>query len=105
MYFNAAMNKSPWSAYGRTSPTKPAHVRTRDLTFGAMANVERGREQLEKYLHDALRDYYEIRSGGRGYQKIIADALDPSPQPETIEERLRRLANEAKRRGPDALTG
>lgn len=102
------MSKSPWSAYGRTPTTKTADARAahaRDLTFGAMANVERAREQLEKYLHRALRDYYEIRSGGRGYQKIIADALDPSPQPETIEERLRRLANEAKRRGPDALTG
>ena len=96
------MNKSPWSAYGRTPPTKPTHTReshARDLTFGALANVERGREQLEKYLHGALRDYYEIRSGGRGYQRMIAEALNPSPHPETIEERLQRLANEATRRG------
>jgi hypothetical protein len=92
------MNKSPWSAYGRTSQTPPADTRARDSTFGALANVERGREQLEKYLHGALRDYYEIRSGGRGYQKIIADALRPSPHPETVEEQLRRLANDAVRR-------
>ena len=93
------MNKSPWSAYGRTSPAKPADTRVRDSTLGALENVERGREQLEKYLHGALRDYHEIRSGERGYQKIIADALMPSPHPETVEEQLRRLANDAVRRG------
>ena len=99
------MSKSPWSAYGRTPQAQTADTRAehaRDLTFGALANVERGRKQLDKYLHDALRDYYAIRSGGCGYQKIIADALSPSPRPETVEERLRRLEDEAKRRGPGA---
>ena len=101
------MSKSPWSAYGRTpSKTDSASAaHARDLTFGAMENVESSHEQLEKCLHRAFQEYQEIRSGGHGYQKIIADALTPSPGPETIEEQLRRLAHAAiRRRGPDTTS-
>lgn len=89
------MNRSPWSSYGRT-PAQPETPRARDAdpTFGAAAQVARGREQLTRYLQRALKDYDAIRGGRSGYQRLVADALEPSPRPESIEERLRRLAGE-----------
>lgn len=89
------MNRSPWSSYGRTpEPTETPRTRDADPTFGAAAQVARGREQMTRYLQRALKDYDDIRAGRCGYQKLVADALKPSPRPESIEERLRRLAGE-----------
>jgi hypothetical protein len=90
------MNKSPWSSYGRMpAPQDPqAAPRSADPTFGAAAQVARGREQLARYLQRALKDYADIRVGRSGYQRLVADALRPSPRPESIEERLRRLGGE-----------
>jgi hypothetical protein len=94
-------SKSPWSTYGRSPPEAPAPAAARpgnDVTFGAIDNLERGREQLQKYLANTVREYNEIRSGQTGYRRIFDDALHPSSAPETIEERLTRLAREAARR-------
>jgi hypothetical protein len=92
-------SKSPWSTYGRVPPEtpKPAAV-SDDPTLGAIGQLERGREQLQRYLANTVREYNEIRSGQTGYRKIVDDALNPSSAPETIEERLTRLAREAARR-------
>ena len=94
-------SKSPWSTYGRLPPQAPRSdaARSEDVTLGAIDNLERGREQLQKYLANLVREYNEIRSGQTGYRKIVDDALNPSSAPETIEERLTRLAREAARRG------
>jgi hypothetical protein len=67
---------------------------------GVVNEVMRGREQLDKYLSSAVREYFEIQSGNSGYRNIIANALMPSDRPETIEERLARLAREAQSRRP-----
>ncbi len=93
-------SKSPWSTYGRLPPEtpKPAAASGDDPTLGAIGNLERGREQLQRYLANTVREYNEIRSGQTGYRKIVDDALNPSSVPETIEERLTRLAREAARR-------
>lgn len=92
-------SKSPWSMYGRVPPQSPTSVPgKRDVTLGAIDNVTRGREQLQRYLSSVMREYHEIRSGQTGYRKILDAALDPSAGPETIEERLSRLAREAARR-------
>ncbi len=90
------MNKSPWSSYGRISPQPDTRYTAEnpDPTFGAAAHVARGREQLTRYLQHALREYADIRAGRGGYQTLVADALKPSPRPESIEERLRRLGGE-----------
>jgi hypothetical protein len=89
-------SKSPWSIYGRLPPQAPRSAPSgEDPTFGAIDNLERGREQLQKYLANLVREYNEIRSGQTGYRKIVDDALNPSSTPETIEERLTRLAREA----------
>jgi hypothetical protein len=93
-------SKSPWSTYGRLPPEelRPPATPGDDVTLGAIDNLERGREQLQKYLANTVREYNEIRSGQTGYRKIVDDALNPSSAPETIEERLTRLAREAARR-------
>ena len=74
-----AMDKSPWSTYGRITPKSESA------------------RQLEQFMTRTLKDFHDIRS--RGYGQIIRDAMTPSPGPETVEERLRRLEREAKRRG------
>ena len=90
------MNKSPWSSYGRipAQPDGEAAAQRPDPTLGAAANVARGREQLARYLQRTLKEYADIRAGRSGYQRLVADALTPSPRPESIEERLRRLGGE-----------
>jgi hypothetical protein len=90
-------SKSPWSAYGRLplETPKPAAAPAEDPTLGAIDNLQRGREQVQKYLAGLVREYNESRSGRTGYRAIVDDALNPSNAPETIEERLTRLAREA----------
>ncbi|MGE5525631.1 MAG: hypothetical protein ACM3SS_18095 [Rhodospirillaceae bacterium] len=88
------MNKSPWSSYGRPQANTETPARRDDPTFGAAAKVARGREQMLRYLQHTLKEYADIRAGRSGYQRLLADALKPSPRPESIEERLRRLSGE-----------
>ena len=88
------MNKSPWSAYGRRQENGPdnAAPSKADPTLGAARELMRTQEQLKRYIDRTLREYNEIRDGRAGYTAIVAEALKPSPLPETIEERLRRLS-------------
>ena len=98
------MSNSPWSAYGRLpldadksdSTSKPNPVAS------VVNEAIRGRQQLDAYLQGAMREYFEIQKGSAGYRAIIDTALTPSAQPETIEERLNRLAAEAQTRWPKA---
>jgi hypothetical protein len=86
--------------YGRM-PLNAAAAETgdkKDPVAGVVNEVMRGREQLEKYLDGVLREYFAIQSGKAGYRSIIDSALTPSSRPETIEERLNRLAREAQAR-------
>jgi hypothetical protein len=98
------MSNSPWSSYGRVplGSKKPDASDERSAVAGVLNEVMRGREQLDKYLNGALREYFEIQSGSSGYRNIITHALTPSDRPETIEERLSRLAREAQSRRPAA---
>jgi hypothetical protein len=94
------MSQSPWSSYGRLPP-KPEGATNADKQSpisGVVRDVMRGREQLDNYLNGVLREFFEIRSGSTGYKHIIEGALSPSTRPETIEERLTRLAREAQMR-------
>ena len=96
------MSNSPWSAYGRLPLGVENTERNSksDPVAGVVNEAIRGRKQLERYLQDVVREYFEIQSGSTGYRSIIADALTPSSRPETIEERLNRLAREAQARRP-----
>ena len=76
-----AMDNSPWSLYGRISPKSESA------------------KQLEQFLQRTLNDFHR----SRGYRQIIDDALAPSPGPESIDERLRRLERKAKQRGGGQL--
>ena len=97
------MSNSPWSAYGRLPSLSPnADVPASDSPVAGVVNeVIRGRAKLDQYLQGVLREYFEIQSGDTGYRSIIADALTPSSRPETIEERLNRLARAAEARRPE----
>jgi hypothetical protein len=89
------MNKhSPWSWYGRGSSgcEQPQQAAQPDFTFGAAREALRTQQQLKRYLERTMREYNEIRAGRRGYYRIVADALQPAPRPESIEETLRRLS-------------
>ena len=96
------MSNSPWSAYGRLPlNAENTESNTKLSPVAAVVNEAiRGREQLEKYLQDAMAEYFAIQKGSAGYRSIIATALTPSERPETIEERLNRLAAEAQARQP-----
>lgn len=86
-------NDSPWSAYGRApKPGEPRPAGEPDPTFGAAREAMRTHEQLKQYLARTLQEYNEIRAGRGGYARIVADALEPPPRPESIEETLRRLS-------------
>jgi len=105
------MSTSPWSAYGRIpeKATQTPAADKQDPVANAVNEVKRGREQLERYLDGVLKEFNEIRSGSTGYGQIIADALAPSSRPETIQERLARLAAKAQtrrsRRPPNSPNG
>lgn len=98
------MSTSPWSAYGRIPPKaadRPPADKN-DPLAGVLNDVVRGRQEIENFLSRLLREYNEIRSGSTGYRPMITDALAPANRPETIEERLTRLAAKAqtRRSGP-----
>lgn len=84
------MSQSPWSSYGRL-PAPSAAPERPDPTLGAAANVARGREQMTACLQRLMRDY---RAGRVGYERLVNDALRPSPGPESIAERLRRYGGD-----------
>ena len=88
------MNKSPWSYYGRhdENGSDGAASSNSDPTLGAARELMLTHEQLRRYLERTLREYQEIRAGRTGYAPLVEEALKPSPRPETIEERLRRLS-------------
>ena len=88
------MNKSPWSYYGRREENGSDGTASSDAdpTLGAARELMLTQEQLKRYLDRTLREYQEIRAGRTGYAPLLEEALKPSPRPETIEERLRRLS-------------
>jgi hypothetical protein len=88
------MNKSPWSYYGRREENGSGGAASSqaDPTLGAARELMLTHEQLKRYLARTLREYNEIRAGRTGYTTLLEEALKPSPSPETIEERLRRVS-------------
>lgn len=92
------MSDSPWSAYGRMPERRKEGSSAADPLAPVISEFMRERKQVRDYLDGVLREYYDIHSGHAGYRSMIDDALTPSSHPETVEERLTRLALEAQAR-------
>lgn len=90
------MSDSPWSAYGRLPERKQDGSSAADPLAPVLSEFLRERKEVRDYLDGALREYYDIRLGNAGYRSIIDDAMTPSSHPESVEERLARLALEAQ---------
>jgi hypothetical protein len=92
------MSDSPWSGYGRMQEHKKDGASPVDPLAPVINDFMRGRKQVRDYLDGVLREYYDIQCGSAGYRSMIDDAMTPSSHPESIEERLARLAREAQAR-------
>ena len=57
----------------------------------------RGKIRLTMYLDTAVVEYFRSRSGGRGYQTLINEALKTSIEQEHLEDVLRRVIREEAR--------
>ncbi|MES2563285.1 MAG: hypothetical protein V4637_11215 [Pseudomonadota bacterium] len=98
------MSNSPWSTYGRT-PARQEEAGMPDPLARVVSEVTRGRKQLRNCLDGALREYFEIHLGHNGYRRMIEDALTPSAEPESVEERLARLSRQAQARRSNTPSG
>ena len=91
------MNKSPAWRNSRRALVR-AEIRAKatgpDLSKTPANAAVHGSEQMAKYLHGTLLEYFKIRSGPSGYQRFIDAALKPPPQIESIDETLARLSGE-----------
>jgi hypothetical protein len=92
------MSDSPWSGYGRMQEQKKDGSSGADPLAHVISDFMRGRKQVQDYLDGVLREYHDIQSGHAGYRSMIDAAMTPSSQPESVEERLARLAREAQAR-------
>lgn len=97
------MNKSPPGAHGKrprrssgsSMPTgSPASAGTPDP--GGQA-LPRNKTRLTMYLDTAVVEYFRSRSGGRGYQTMINEALKQAIERENLEDVLRRVIREEAR--------
>jgi uncharacterized protein (DUF4415 family) len=57
----------------------------------------RGKTRLTMYLDLAVVEYFRSRSGGRGYQTLINEALKQAIEQENLEDVLRRVIREEAR--------
>ena len=59
--------------------------------------VQRNKTRLTMYLDTAVVEFFRSRSGGRGYQTLINEALKQAIERESLEEALRRVIREEAR--------
>jgi uncharacterized protein (DUF4415 family) len=57
----------------------------------------RNKTRLTMYLDTAVVEYFRTRSGGRGYQTLINEALKQAIERESLEDVLRRVLREETR--------
>lgn len=57
----------------------------------------RGKTRLTMYLDMTVVEYFRSRSGGRGYQTLINEALKQAIEQENLEDVLRRVIREEAR--------
>lgn len=59
--------------------------------------LPRNKTRLTMYLDAAVVEYFRSRSGGRGYQTLINEALKQAIERENLEDVLRRVLREEVR--------
>jgi uncharacterized protein (DUF4415 family) len=57
----------------------------------------RNKTRLTMYLDTAVVEFFRSRSGGRGYQTLINEALKQAIERESLEDALRRVIREEAR--------
>jgi len=60
-------------------------------------SLSRNKTRLTMYLDTAVVEYFRSRSGGRGYQTMINEALKQAIERENLEDVLRRVIREEAR--------
>lgn len=73
----------------------PASAGMRDLD--GKETLPRNKTRLTMYLDTAVVEYFRSRSGGRGYQTMINEALKQAIERENLEDVLRRVIREEAR--------
>ena len=87
---------SPERSARRDTSNRPgATTTTGSLRAGNVA--PRGKTRLTMYLDMAVVEYFRSRSGGRGYQTMINEALRQAIEQESLEDVLRRVIREEAR--------
>jgi uncharacterized protein (DUF4415 family) len=82
-------------AAGRERSNRPGATTAGSQSVGDMA--PRGKTRLTMYLDMAVVEYFRSRSGGRGYQTLINEALKQAIEQENLEDVLRRVIREEAR--------
>lgn len=68
-----------------------------DMLRMADKSLPRNKTRLTMYLDTAVVEYFRSRSGGRGYQTMINEALKQAIERENLEDVLRRVIREEAR--------
>ena len=79
---------------GSSTRVDPASAGMLDLDGKALP---RNKTRLTMYLDTAVVEYFRSRSGGRGYQTLINEALKQAIERENLEDVLRRVIREEAR--------
>jgi uncharacterized protein (DUF4415 family) len=97
------MAKSPTPDMHGKRPRRAAtgHSRTADESAAQRRidgkSLSRNKTRLTMYLDTAVVEYFRSRSGGRGYQTMINEALKQAIERENLEDVLRRVIREEAR--------
>ena len=86
----------------RPRQTSGNSTRGRNPASTGMLEIEgkalpRNKTRLTMYLDTAVVEYFRSRSGGRGYQTMINEALKQAIERENLEDVLRRVIREEAR--------
>lgn len=84
----------------KARPRRPATGRTAARAARLAPDsipVARSKTRLTMYVDTAVVEYFRSRSGGRGYQTLINEALKQAIERESLEDVLRRVIREEAR--------
>lgn len=97
------MNKSSPGIHGKRprrssgSSMRTGSPASADMPGTGGQTLPRNKTRLTMYLDTAVVEYFRSRSGGRGYQTMINEALKQAIERENLEDVLRRVIREEAR--------